>query len=224
MKLTIIIPAYNEAATIEGVLEKVAAAPTDGWQKEILIIDDGSEQPVKIKNFPIMRHEKNLGKGAAIKTGLKNAVGDYVLIQDADLEYNPNDYQNLLSALSEKTPVVYGSRNMGNTNRGYPHYVLGAKILTGFTNLLFGSKLTDVYTCYKLIPTSLMKSLNIQSDGFEMEAEITSKILKRGIAIKEIPISYNPRKFKEGKKIRFKDGLVGLWTILKSFVAQRLNR
>lgn len=216
MKLSIIIPTYNEGGTITEILERISDArlPSD-WKKEIIIIDDGSRQPLKLKNHKIIRHEKNQGKGAAIKTALKYAEGDYILTQDADLEYDPSDYKKLLQAIDYKTPVVYGSRNIGSTNKGYLHYVLGAKILTSFINVLFGSKLTDSYTCYKLIPSSLIKSLDIKSNGFEIEAEITAKILKKKFPIKEVAISYNPRKFKEGKKIRFKDGLKGLWTILK---------
>ena len=169
-------------------------------------------------NFIYKKHSKNIGKGAAIRTGLKLATGDLIIIQDADLEYNPNNYKDLLNALSEEVAAVYGSRNINPKKRGYAHFVLGVKILTGVINLLFGSKLTDSYTCYKLFRASLSNSISLESYGFEIEAEITAKILKKRMVIKEVPIEYFPRKFFQGKKIRFRDGLIGLWTIFKYWV------
>jgi len=228
MKLSIIIPTFNEKTTIEEILKRVIRAPVLDYQKEIIIVDDGSTDGTTdiLKNlreeldFIYIKHPKNSGKGAAIKTALKEVTGDLALIQDADLEYNPDDYQNLLEAFNQSGSVVYGSRNINPQKKSYFHYFLGVKFLTFLTNLLFKAKLTDVYTCYKLFPASLIKSIPLNSQGFEFEAEITTKILKRGVKIKEIPIDYQPRKFSQGKKIHFQDGLFGLGTIIKYWIKE----
>ena len=223
-KLSIIIPVLNEESTIEEIIKQVKNAPVFDYEKEIIIVDDGSSDNTKniLKNIKekynliILRHNKNIGKGKAIRTGLKAVTGSAVIIQDADLEYNPNDWILLLKELNNsKIGAVYGSRNINPEKKGYFHYVLGVKFLTFLNNFLFRTKLTDIYTCYKLFPAHLIKSIKLDSNGFEIEAEITAKILKKGLLIKEVPISYNPRKFKQGKKIRFKDGLIGIWTIIK---------
>lgn len=229
MKLTIIVPVYNEHKTIAAVLAKLAGLNLGEWDKEIIVVDDGSTDNSKIKiqksihqladetqNFLLLNHERNLGKGAAVGTALAATTGDYILIQDADLEYEPNDIPLLLTEAG-KNPgaAVFGSRNLKPDRRGYPHYILGVAILTWFANLLFHAKLTDVYTCYKLVPENLIKSLVLQSRGFEFEAELTAKLLKQKNQIVETPIRYYPRSFAEGKKIKAADGIKGLWTILK---------
>lgn len=229
MKLSIIIPVLNEQETIEQILEQVMAAPVLDYEKEIIIVNDGSTdrsgellKGLKEKfNFIFLEHSQNLGKGRAIQTGLSAASGRLVVIQDADLEYSPADYQKLLAAFKEKQVVIYGSRNIAPKKGGYFRYVLGVSLLTRLVNFLFRVKLTDIYTCYKLFPLFLIKSLNLESRGFEFEAEVTVKVLKRGWLIKEIPINYQPRSFKQGKKIRFKDGLIGLATILKYWIKFR---
>ncbi|MEK7503044.1 MAG: glycosyltransferase family 2 protein [Patescibacteria group bacterium] len=229
MKLSIIVPVFNEEKTIELVLRKLASLDLGEWEKEIIVVDDGSlDGSKKIisdfakassdkENLKFLVHSENFGKGAAIKTALEHAIGDAVIIQDADLEYNPEEFNKLLSVFQNpEISAVYGSRNLNPKRRGYPHYVLGVAILSGLTNILYGSALTDVYTCYKLFRSDVLKNLNIQSSGFEFEAEVTSKLLRSGHKILETPISYSPRKFSEGKKIRFKDAVVGFWTILKN--------
>ncbi len=225
MKLSIIIPVFNEEKTIIELLKRVIEARLKGWEKEIIVVNDGSTDKTEllieefIKNHPnivYLKHYQNKGKGAAIKTALSHISGDFVLIQDADLEYDPNDYQKLLDCVSEDFSVIYGSRNLNKkTRRGYFLYFLGGKLITGFCNLLFNSRLTDINTGYKLIRSDIIKSLDLESDGFEFCEEVTAKILKRKIPIKEVAINYYPRTFKEGKKIRLKDGIVALLTLLK---------
>ncbi len=221
MKLSIIIPVYNEEKTVEQVIRKVINLSL-GLEKELIVVSDGSTDKTnqilrelkKEFNFILLIHKKNQGKGAALKTGIDAISGETVIIQDADLEYNPENWKEMLSQFNQNN-AVYGSRNINPKRKGYSHYILGVWFLTKVNNLLFNSKLTDTYTCYKLIPTKVMQSLNLESNGFEIEAELTAKLLKKGIPIKEIPIDYNPRKFREGKKIRFNDGIKGLWTIIK---------
>jgi len=223
-KLSIIIPVFNEKETIEEIIKRVVVAPTLNYEKEIIVVDDGSDdgtenilENLKEKyNFLFLRHLKNLGKGAAIKTGLEKVTGELVLIQDADLEYDPNDYPELLKAISPNYPVIYGSRNLNRKiKRGYFLYFLGGKMLGTLMNILFRSHLTDVMTCYKLLPVNVLKSINLESNKFDFEIEVTAKILKLGYHIKEVPIRYYPRKFSQGKKIRFWDGLIAFLAIIK---------
>lgn len=224
MKLSIIIPVFNEEKTIKEIIRRVVLAPTLDYQKEIIVINDGSTDKTKkilkeLKkefDFIFLTHSQNLGKGSAIKTGLKYATGNYAIIQDADLEYNPDDLPKLLKALDKTHKAIYGSRNLEPREKSYFYCAWGVKFLTFLTNLLFGAKLTDIFTCYKLIPTDLFKSLDLTSSRFEIEAEITAKILKSGYKIKEVAISYFPRSYKEGKKIRIRDGLKSIWIIIKN--------
>lgn len=221
-KISIIIPVYNESETIETIMERIAAVPVLDYKKEIIVVDDGSNDGTKkildvLKNshgFILLKHERNLGKGAAIKTALKAVTGDLVLIQDADLEYDPSDIQKLLEASGEGAPVVYGSRNPGK-KRGYFLFFLGGRFLTALLNFMFGSNLADINTGYKLFSSRALKNINLESNGFEFCEEVTAKILKSGCSIREVPVSYHPRKFSQGKKIRFQDGLIGVWTIIK---------
>jgi len=216
-KISVLIPVYNEKDTIREVLKRVFDTPCFGENKEIIVIDDGSYDGTLdiLNNLKNVAHRKNYGKGSAIRDGIKRAEGDIIVIQDADFEYNPNDYEKILEILNDENPVVYGSRNLARKRRGYFLYFFGAKILTGFFNMLFSTNLTDVYTCYKAFKSYAVKDINIQSNGFEFEAEITAKISKKKILIKEVPINYYPRRFNNGKKIRAKDGLRGMWAILK---------
>ncbi len=220
MEISIIIPAYNEEKTIKETIKKVVK------QKnilEIVVVDDGSTDKTGLilekirKNTPKLKnitHIKNQGKGAAICTALAKAKGEFVLIQDADLEYNPSEYVKLFEAAGPQR-VVYGSRLLEKNPRAYNRTYLGNIFLTLFCNILFGTKLTDSYTCYKLIPTKIARSLDLHANGFEMEAEITAKIAKRNIPIVEVPISYRPRTYKEGKKIKAIDAIKGLLLFTK---------
>ena len=218
--LSVIIPAYNEERTIAAVVERVLAVPLPGWEKEIIVVDDGSrdETRARVRQFlgaiRLLAHEENQGKGAAIRTGIAAASGDAVIIQDADMEYDPADWPAMLVAFEEgEGAVIYGSRELRPDRRGYPHYVAGVKMLTAFNNMLFRSRLTDIYTCYKLFPASLIKALPLTSTGFEFEAEVTGALLRRGVQIREVPIRYAPRSFADGKKIRCRDGVIGIRTL-----------
>ncbi|HPN96614.1 MAG TPA: glycosyltransferase family 2 protein [Candidatus Moranbacteria bacterium] len=225
-KLSIIIPVFNEEKTIQKTIERVFRADTDGIRREIIVINDGStdnsynilKDLMNKFSFVFISHPKNLGKGSALRTGFQRTSGDIIIVQDADLEYNPSDFSKILRAFeNKKVMVVYGSRNIHPKKRGYPHYVLGAWFLTFLINRLFKSRLTDSYTCYKAFRREVIKSLELDSTGFEIEAEITAKILKKRIRIKEVPISYSPRKFKEGKKIGLKDAFKGMSVIFKNY-------
>lgn len=217
--LTVIIPVLNEGRTIDTILDRVLAVDMD---KEIIVVDDGStdktpEILARRANDRIraLTHPQNKGKGAAIQTALPHARGTYTIIQDGDLEYDPNDYHKLLNLMREKNAqVVFGSRILGKQPMSYLRYWLGGRGVTWFTNLLFRSRLTDEPTCYKMFETELLKSLNLECPGFEFCPEVTGKLLKRKIPIYETPIHYNPRSLEEGKKIKWKDGFIALWTLL----------
>ncbi|UCD83681.1 MAG: glycosyltransferase family 2 protein [Deltaproteobacteria bacterium] len=220
MKLSVIIPVYNEKATIRELLEKVKAVDID---KELIIIDDGSTdgtreilQEEKDKGRKVFFHQKNIGKGAALRTGLQKASGDLVIIQDADLEYDPQDYKRLIQPLIEgKAEVVYGSRFGGEQKGMLSLHWLGNKLLTLLTNLLYRSNITDMETCYKTWKAEVIKNIPIKSDQFNFEAEITAKVRKRGIQIHEVPISYLGRKSHQGKKIKWIDGFSAVWALIK---------
>lgn len=229
MLLSIIVPVYNEERTVTEMLRRLLAASFPGYQKEIVVANDCSTDGTKKAIAPFVQkiiyceHTKNLGKGAAVRTGFSRARGELIAIQDADLEYAPEQVGELLEALAAhpEWSAVYGSRNLASTGRGYGTYILGVWFLTKLVNLLFGATLTDVYTCHKLIRTDALRSLQLNSNGFEIEMEITARLLKNGKQIGEIPISYHPRTKAEGKKIRPKDGLRGLLTLLRCAAARR---
>ena len=222
-KLSIVVPVYNEKNTIETILSCLESVDL-GAEKEIIIIDDGSKDGTRdiLKKYEsrhkIIYHEKNQGKGAAVRTGLKNMSGDYVVIQDADLEYNPSDFKRMLEYAKENNAeVVYGSRRLGkgkSPTAGWQYYA-GGVFLTFLTNFLYGTNITDEATCYKMISRNVLSKVNLTSTGFEFCPEITAKIARRKIPIHEIPIDYTPRSKKEGKKIKLKDGLVAAWTLIK---------
>lgn len=230
-KLSIIIPVFNEEKTVGEILRRVLSVrlPT-GIQKEIIVVDDGSTDNTflvlsEFKNlkFKILRHEKNRGKGMAIRSGLSVVTGDYMIIQDADLEYDPKDYVKLFGPiLHQKTQVVFGSRLVnyplrlrGRNKTVLPFHLIANRFLTFLVNFLYGANLTDMETCYKLFSKKVSNKIKLESNGFEIEPEITIKILKLGYHIYEVPINIKPRTYKEGKKIGFGDGVIAIWTIIK---------
>lgn len=219
MKITIIIPTYNEGETVGEIIKQVKMV--EGFEKEIIVVDDASTDQTalaikKIRGIIVMRHANNQGKGAAIRTGLAYATGDYLLVQDADLEYDPQDILLMLDPVRKgKAEVVYGSRFTGQHRNMFFWHLIGNQFLTFVTNLLYNTTLSDMETCYKLMPVTLARSLNLQAKHFEFEPEVTAKILKRGIRIWEVPISYAGREYEQGKKISWKDGIPALWVLVK---------
>ncbi len=233
MKLSIIVPAYNEGKTIGEVIEKLRIVKIPNVKKQIIIVNDGSsddtkkilaKEQIKDKSLLVYDHTTNVGKGAAVRSGIKIAAGDYILIQDADLEYNPEDISKLIQAVYfGETSVVYGTRlkRLPNftrderTMRFFVHY-MGNKFLSLVTSILYGQWITDMETGYKLFSKEALQGITLRSKSFNFEPEITAKFLKKGLTIVEVPISTNPRGYAQGKKLNtFKDGFVALLTLLK---------
>lgn len=222
-KLSILIPVYNEESTIKEVLKRVQSVPTPPLKKEIIIVDDFSTDNTREtlkrmdgNNVKIFFHKKNMGKGSAIRTALKHATGDIIIIQDADLEYSPEEYPKLLKPiLDKKTKVVYGSRFTKKHKAKYKLYYLGNLFLTFMTNLIFNSNITDMETCYKVFTKDIINKIKLRAKRFDLEPEITAKILKNRYKIIEVPISYQCRDIEEGKKITWKDGVLALYYLFK---------
>jgi glycosyltransferase involved in cell wall biosynthesis len=221
MRVSIIIPVYNEERTVGEVLRRVLALPVD---KEAIVVDDGSTDATSEAiaacsgaGLIALRLERNLGKGAAIRVGLERASGEYVLIHDADLELLPEEVPLVLAPIAAgRGPVVYGSRFLGGRGRASRLHYLGNRLITGWANLLYGASLTDVSTAYKLFPRNLVESLDLQCTRFEFCPEITAKLLRTGLTIEEVPVSYFPRANGSGKKLRYlTDGLRAAWTLLR---------
>ena len=225
-KLTVVIPVYNECGTVEEVLKRVAKAPL---RKEVIVVDDGSDDGSReilerlsenagpTDELRIIFHARNRGKGAAVRTGIARATGDWILIQDADLEYDPRDYPMLLAPLLDgRADVVYGSRFLGGAGqtRYFQHY-LANRFLTFVTNLLTNQNLSDMETGYKVFRRQVLDGIRLRSNRFEFEPEITAKVARSGYRIYEIPISYNSRSYREGKKITWVDGLKALWALFR---------
>ncbi len=233
MKLSIIVPVFNEEKTILKVLKRLEGVEIPDVEKEIIVVDDGSsdatastinKQQLTNNKTKILHHAKNLGKGAAVRTGIKEASGEYIIIQDADLEYNPNDIERLLEPIRNgETKVVYGTRlrrlpNLSRDERTLQflvHY-FGNRALSLLTSILYGQWITDMETGYKLFPKDALAKIRLNSKGFDFEPEITAKLLKKGYKILEIPITTTPRGYDEGKKLNtIRDGSIALWTLFK---------
>ncbi len=222
LKVSVIIPAYNEKDTICEIIQRVRAVEC---HDEIIVVDDGStdgtrellQQVDQSDDLTVMLHEKNSGKGAAVRTGIQRATGDIILIQDADLEYDPREYPELLRPILEgRAKVVYGSRFLGGPRKAmFFSHMVGNKLLTFTTNILFDTILSDMETGYKVFRADVVKNMPLRSRRFEFEPEITARVLRQGIRIYEVPISYNGREYDEGKKITWRDGIMAIFTLLR---------
>jgi glycosyltransferase involved in cell wall biosynthesis len=221
-RLSVIVPVFNERNTVAEIVRRMRAVKLP-IEREIVIVDDGSDDGTREvlaqladSTVRVAQHHRNRGKGAAIRTGLTHVSGDLILIQDADLEYDPEDWTKLLVPIfNGRARVVYGSRFTGERrNMLFLHWV-GNRFLSLVTNILYNTTLSDMETCYKLMDRQLLDGIQLRSDRFDFEPEITAKLLRRGIRIYEVPISYSGREFDEGKKITWRDGLVAMWTLVK---------
>ena len=220
MKLSVVVPAYNESATIGALLEQVLAVPID---KEVIVVDDGSTDATSEitasfadRGVRLLTQERNEGKGAAIRTGLSAVTGEVVVVQDADLEYDPSDFLTVVKPIADGTAdVVYGNRWHEGTGVSYRRYLWGGRFLTFVTNLLYHARINDEPTCYKAFRVDVLRRIKLRCKGFEFCPEVTAKVRRLGYKIHEVPISYRPRSFEQGKKIRWTDGVVALFVLAR---------
>jgi glycosyltransferase involved in cell wall biosynthesis len=220
-RLSVVMPVYNERDTIDEIIERVLAVRL---KLELIVVDDRSTDGTWDRlqtlrgdgRFLLLRHERNQGKGAALRTGFTHVTGDIVVIQDADLEYSPEEYPDLIDLIVKgRADVVYGSRFLGRHRVFLFTHYLGNRLLTLVTNILYNTMLTDMETCYKVMRAEVLQSFTLRSNGFGIEPELTAKIFKRGYRVYEVPITYDGRGYEQGKKITWRDGVVALWVLLK---------
>ena len=219
--LSVVMPVFNESETIDEIIRRVLAVPL---RIQLIVVDDGSSDGTRDilprleqeLGFTLVLQPSNQGKGAALRRGFEEVRGDIVVIQDADLEYSPEEFPSLIELIADgRADVVYGSRFLGRHRVFLFTHYLGNQLLTFVTNILYNTMLTDMETCYKVMRTEVLRSMSLHSDGFGIEPELTAKIFKRGYRVYEVPISYDGRGYEEGKKITWRDGVVALWVLLK---------
>jgi glycosyltransferase involved in cell wall biosynthesis len=219
--LSVVMPVYNERETVEEIIRRVLAVPV---RMELIVVDDGSKDGTREilaelqreLGFSLVLQERNQGKGAALRRGFQEVKGDLVVIQDADLEYSPEEYPELIELICQgRADVVYGSRFLGRHRVFMFSHYLGNRVLTLLTNILYNTMLTDMETCYKVMRSEIVKGMNLQSNGFGIEPEMTAKIFKARHRVYEVPITYDGRGYEQGKKITWRDGVVALWVLLK---------
>lgn len=219
--LSVVMPVFNERETIDEIVGRVLAVPI---RKELIVVDDCSTDGTRARlvelqqvlGFRLVLQDANRGKGAALRRGFREVSGDVVVIQDADLEYSPEEYPQLIDLIcAGRADVVYGSRFIGRHRVFLFTHYLGNRLLTLVTNVLYNTMLTDMETCYKVMRTEVLRSMTLRSDGFGIEPELTAKIFKRGYRVYEVPITYDGRGYEDGKKITWRDGIVALWVLLR---------
>ncbi|MBA3298044.1 MAG: glycosyltransferase family 2 protein [Acidobacteria bacterium] len=219
--LSVVMPCYNERATIEEIIRRVVAVPI---RTELIVVDDGSNDGTRDiltglareLSFKLIFQPTNAGKGAALRRGFQDVTGDLVVIQDADLEYSPEEFPELIALICDgRADVVFGSRFLGRHRVFMFSHYLGNRLVTLITNVLYNTMLSDMETCYKVMRTEVLRSMTLDSDGFGIEPEMTAKIFKRNYRVYEVPITYDGRGYDEGKKITWRDGIVALWVLLK---------